>query len=61
MTGFAESKDEDSTTSSKQPQKWFYLNMTAPTVNFVWTSKFNLEGEITQPQIQIGAGAASRV
>ena len=61
MIGFSESNAKDSAPPSKQPQKRLCVNMTAPTVSFAWTSKFNLEGKINQSQVEIGDGATSRV
>ena len=35
--------------------------MTVAPVNLTWGSKFNLEGKVTQSQVEIGDGATSRV
>ena len=61
MIGFSDSNAKDSVPPSKQPQKRLCVNMTAPTVSFAWTSKFNLEGKINQSQVEIEHGATTKV
>ena len=61
ILGFSENNAEDSAPPSKRPRKRPSVNVTASTVNFTWTSKFYLEGKITQSQIEIGDRATSRV
>lgn len=58
---FAESDADDDQPRSKRPRKRLSVNVTVPSVNFTWASKFNLEGKVTRSQVEIGDGATSRV